>query len=895
MTKKKLYGIVYQKSIYKILLTMKLTFLLTFVTVFQLAATGYSQKARVSIHVNNASYLDVFNEIEKQSEYRIFYKVDQLDPDKRFDLAVKNETVADVLRDVLSSSRSSFDLMDRIIVITPDALAQQKVTGRVTDVENGEPLPGVNISVEGTTTGVTTDVDGNYSITVPRDGKALIFSYVGYVSQRIEYTDQTSIDVELSPEVKKLDEVVVVGYGTQKRSDITGSVTSVPKDRLSKIPVTNLTYALEGSAAGLNVTQTSSVPGSSGTMRIRGVNSINASTSPFIVLDGIPFFGSMNDINPNDIESIEILKDASAVAIYGTRGANGVILITTKRGSETSGAPKITYNGYVGVEGMEHVLTPMDPATYVQKYADFNTQNGLTQTEVLPNSSEVENYNNGITTDWLKQATQTGNIQEHNLSISGGTENVQYYVSVNHMKEKGVVKGYQYQRTGFRSNVDSKINDYLKVGTSAFLTDNNYDGGRVNFLEANAMSPYSVPYDENGENIIYPMYPEQLFANPLLGLSVDRLDRGLNLTGNGYAEVTPGFLKGLKYRLNASYIYNIFRTAMYTGRDYNDQSGTATVTNTHTNNWVIENILSYNKDFGKHHIDITALYSAQKVKYFRSQALSRGFPNDALSYFNMSAGLSQSDSTKGNDYTLASQMGRINYSYDSRYLLTVTARRDGYSAFGSNTDKYGLFPSVAVGWNIANEEFMKNKDLINQLKVRLSYGLTGNQAIAPNQTASIANTVQYPFGGSALTGVIYNRMGNPNLNWESTTALNLGIDFGILKNRISGTVEVYKTKTKDILLRRNLPSITGYQNIWVNLGQMQNVGVDLNLRTVNIRSDDFRWETSLNFSTYKNKILELYGDGRDDIGNTWFIGEPLHVIYDYEKLGIWQEGRSLRN
>jgi TonB-linked SusC/RagA family outer membrane protein len=419
MTKKKLYGIVYQKSIYKILLTMKLTFLLTFVTVFQLAATGYSQKARVSIHVNNASYLDVFNEIEKQSEYRIFYKVDQLDPDKRFDLAVKNETVADVLRDVLSSSRSSFDLMDRIIVITPDALAQQKVTGRVTDVENGEPLPGVNISVEGTTTGVTTDVDGNYSITVPRDGKALIFSYVGYVSQRIEYTDQTSIDVELSPEVKKLDEVVVVGYGTQKRSDITGSVTSVPKDRLSKIPVTNLTYALEGSAAGLNVTQTSSVPGSSGTMRIRGVNSINASTSPFIVLDGIPFFGSMNDINPNDIESIEILKDASAVAIYGTRGANGVILITTKRGSETSGAPKITYNGYVGVEGMEHVLTPMDPATYVQKYADFNTQNGLTQTEVLPNSSEVENYNNGITTDWLKQATQTGNIQEHNLSISG--------------------------------------------------------------------------------------------------------------------------------------------------------------------------------------------------------------------------------------------------------------------------------------------------------------------------------------------------------------------------------------------------------------------------------------------------------------------------------------------
>ena len=769
---------------------------------------------------------------------------------------------------------------------------QQKISGKVTDASTGEPLPGVNIIIKGTTTGTVTDINGSYNIEIPDTSAVLVFSFLGYNSEEVHFNGSLKIDVNLVPSISQLQEVVVVGYGTQRRSDITGSVTSVPKDRLSKLPVTNLTYALEGSTAGLKVTQSSSVPGSSGTMQIRGVNSINANTSPFIVLDGIPFFGSMNDISPNDIQSIEILKDASAVAIYGTRGANGVILITTKRGSKSGGAPKISYNGYGGVESMEHVLKPMDPATFVQKYADFNTENGLTQTEVLPNSSEVENYNKGITTDWLKEATQPGRIQEHNLSISGGTENVQYYVSANHLGEKGVVKGYQYKRTSFRSNIDAKITDFLKVGTSTFLTDNNYDGGRINFLEANAMSPYSVPYDENGDYIIYPMYPEQLFLNPLLGLSVERLDRGLNLTGNGYAEVTPAFLKGLKYRLNASYIYNIYRTAQYTGRDYNDQSGTATVTNTQNNNWVVENILSYNKDFGKNHIDITALYSAQQVKYFRSQALSRSFINDALSYNNMSAGVSQSDSTHANSYSLVSQMGRINYSYDSRYLLTVTARRDGYSAFGANTNKYGLFPSVAVGWNIANEQFMKSSEVINQLKLRLSYGLVGNQAIGVNQTASIANTAQYPFGGTALTGVIYNTLGNANLNWESTTSANLGIDFGVLKNRISGTLEIYKTKTKDILLQRNLPTITGYRNIWVNLGQMQNVGVDLTLQTVNIKTNDFSWQTNLNFSTYKNKILELYGDGKDDIGNNWFIGQALHVIYDYEKIGIWQEGED---
>jgi TonB-linked SusC/RagA family outer membrane protein len=527
----------------------------------------------------------------------------------------------------------------------------------------------------------------------------------------------------------------------------------------------------------------------------------------------------------------------------------------------------------------------------VQKYADFQKANDLTQTTVLPNVSEVENYNAGITTDWLKQTTRSRIINEHYLSISSGTSRFQYFISGGKLNQEGVVKGYQFQKTNFRVNIDSEISDYLKVGTSAFFTENNYGGGRANLVNASAMSPYSVPYDANGNYLIYPMAPELLFTNPLLGLTTDRLDRGKNLTGSGFAEViTP--IQGLSYRLNASLTYNIDRFASYVGRKANDPSGTAYVSNTQTSNWVIENIVNYAKDFKKHHIDFTGLYSAQKVDYFKSEAQAVGFINDALSYNNLNAGATKSAWSSGNGYTLLSQMGRMNYSYDSRYLLTLTARRDGYSAFGANTNKYGIFPSVALGWNIMNEEFLKDVAYIDNLKLRLSHGKTGNQAIGVNQTATTASIVHQPFDGVAYTGVLYNSLGNADLNWETTTSSNIGLDFSVLSSRIMGSVELYKSKTEDVLLRRSIPNITGYSNIWTNLGKMQNVGIEISLNTVNIRKTDFSWETNINFSKYKNKLLDLYGDGKDDIGNTWFIGKPLNVAYDYEKTGIWQTGEE---
>ena len=435
------------------------------------------------------------------------------------------------------------------------------VRGSVKDMK-GEPLIGVTVRIEGTTIGTITDMDGVFTLSnVPGD-TTLEISYVGMKTQRIPVNGRTAIDVVMEEETEMLEEVVVVGYGTQKKSDITGSVTSVPKDRFSKLPVTNVLQAIQGVAAGINVTQSSSIPGDAPSVMVRGRNSINASSEPYIVVDGIPLSktdGSLNDINPNDIESMEILKDASATAIYGTNGANGVILITTKRGS--TGKPVIRYNGYGGVEGMAHVLKPGSPEQVLERYAEYARIQGasLYQGGPIRYEYEADNYANGKTVDWIDLVTQTGNIQNHNLSISGGQENVKYYVSGDFMNEKGIVKGYNYKRYSIRTNIDMNPTDYLTIGTNSYIVSHNRDGGRANLLNAEAMSPYAKVYEEDGSLTHYPMYSETLWANPLLPTTLDPERRQFNISVNGYGEVNFGNiwspLSGLQYKLNAGYTY----------------------------------------------------------------------------------------------------------------------------------------------------------------------------------------------------------------------------------------------------------------------------------------------------------------------------------------------------
>ena len=777
------------------------------------------------------------------------------------------------------------------------SFAQDKtVTGVITDAENGDAVAGATVTVKNKKTSVITDVQGVFKIKAA-DGDVLQITNVGYAEIEVAVDFNSSMQIKLTATNRQLNEVVVVGYGTKKRADVTGSVVTVPKTRLEKLPVTNILHAIEGSVAGVNITQFSSVPGSSAGILVRGQNSINANTTPFIVVDGIPMSktgGGTNDINPNDIASIEILKDASATAIYGMNGSNGVILITTKRGS--TGKPVIRYSGYMGFDNIVKTLTPSTPAQYVQKYTDYKTQVPSAPQTVLWNAYEIANYNAGKSVDWLKEVTQQGIMQDHNLSVSGGTKDMKYYVSGDYLKQEGAVKGYQYHRATVRANLDVNITDFLSVGTSFFFTNNNFDGGRANFYLAAAMSPYGTLYDANGKYEKYPMRPELLYKNPLLGLYTDRIDRNNNLNGNAFAEVKfSGVLKGLKYRLNAGTNYITTRYGYYEGRDFDNQLGYANVSSSETNSWVLENILTYNKDFGVHHLDFTGVYSAQQRAYFTSSASATGFINDELSFQNLGAGATQTSSSYRDKYNIASQMGRINYSYNSKYLFTVTARRDGSSVMGANTSKYGLFPSVALGWNISRENFMNKIEFINNLKIRASYGVTGNEAISVYQTITTDASVRYPFTGVGNIGVLASNLGNANLHWESSKTFNVGIDFTILKNRINGTVDWYETNTVDILLRRSLPIITGYSFVWDNLGKTQNRGIEVTINSDNAVTDHFKWSSSANFSANKNKLVELYGDGKDDLGNRWYLGHPISIIYDYKMVGVWQAGEDASN
>ncbi len=787
-------------------------------------------------------------------------------------------------------------LLNSLFLIALSSYGQSaNVKGVVKDT-SGKGIAGVTIRVKGGAETVQTNGQGNFSIQAS-PGSTLIITSVGFKEQQITIGQQANLDVALVPAENVLEELVVVGYGSQKRSDITGSVASVPKDRLSKIPVNNVMQAIQGAVSNVTVSQASSIPGDAPSVQVRGRNSINANSQPYIVVDGIPLSrtdGSINDINPNDIESVEILKDPSAVAIYGVNGSNGVILITTKRG--TTGKPSIRYSGYGGVENIAHILEPVSGEELLKRYAEYAriSNTSLYNGGPVRNQYEYDNYKNGVTTDWLDAVTQTGVIQNHNVSLSGGSENAKYFVSGDYLNEKGVLLGYNYKRYSFRTNTDFKATKYLSVGTSSFIVAHNRDGGRANLLQAAAMSPYARMYNEDGSLTQYPMYSEQLWSNPLLPTTLDPQRRQFNISLNGYADLNFGELykplTGLKYKLNAGYSFVPVRNNVYEGESVYNFAGLGRITNNETQTYTLENILTYTKDFGKHHIDFTGLYAA-KSKYWQ-QAIATGevFPNDALGWGNLGAASTQKVSSQADLYRSISQMGRLNYAYDSRYMMTFTVRRDGASVFGRN-NKYGTFPSAAAAWNLHNESFMQNaKHIVNNLKWRISYGLSGNEAIGIYQTQFLMNSYPIAMNGLSNTALtIRTMMGNDNLQWEKTKGFNTGVDFGLFNNRISGSIDVYKSNTYDLLLQQRLPNLTGFASVYSNIGKIENKGIDLTLNTKNIVKDQFNWSSTVVFSRNKNKITDVYGNGKDDLGNRWFIGQPIGVIYDYTKVGIWQE------
>jgi TonB-linked SusC/RagA family outer membrane protein len=778
-----------------------------------------------------------------------------------------------------------------LITLHAGAFAQNKpVTGTVVNAETGEPVPNVSIRIKETGKGTSTDSKGLFTLMIT-ENTFLQISCVGYKPLEVKADLLAPMLIKISVANQQLTDVVVVGYGTKKRSDVTGSVTSVSKERLSQLPVTNALQAIQGSVSGVTITQGSSVPGAGASALVRGAGSLAATTEPFIVVDGVPFVGgSLNDINPSDIASIDILKDVSSTAIYGTRGANGVILITTKKGR--TGKASITYNVYSGFEDFAHKVEPMSPQQYVQKYADWKTQAGVTNSFAVPNAYEQANLSAGAATNWLDKVSMGGTIQNHTLTVSGGNKDVKYYVSGDYLKQKGVLKGYQFHRASIRSNIDASITSYLNAGVNLALTSNNYDGGRANLTSALAISPYGTYTGADGSYEIYPMFGELLYTNPLLGLNTTRNEQGKNINASVYTELTPAFIKGLKYKITASVNYVPSVLQSYIGRAANNLIGTAQVDNAELKYGIIDNLITYEKNFGKSHIDLTGLISAEDRRLTSSTAAASGFVNDNLSFNNLSAATTSAVKSFASKKNNASQMGRINYTYDSRYLVTATVRRDGSSVFGSNTSKYAVFPSVAAGWNISKEKFMQQLTFVNNLKLRLSYGLAGNEGIAPYGTITTLGTTTSPYNGLGTVGLIADVLGNNNLTWESTYGSNLGIDFSLFNNKISGSIETYNTRSKDLLIFRSIPTTTGYTKVLDNLGLVSNKGLEISLKTQNLTIKDFRWESNINFSTNRNRIVDLYGDGKDDPGNKWFIGKPISVIYDYRLQGVWQVGES---
>lgn len=781
-----------------------------------------------------------------------------------------------------------------VMAISPAYAQNTTVKGVVRDAMG--PTAGATVVQKGTNNGTITDLDGNFEISVPANA-VLVVSFVGLDSQEIPVAGKKFIEVTLEGN-EELEEVVVVGYGTQKKSDITGSVASVDKARLSKLPVTNVLQAVQGATAGVTISQGSSIPGDAPSALVRGRNSITAGTGPYIVVDGVPISksgGSLNDINPGDIESMEILKDASATAIYGTNGANGVILITTKHGKE--GKPSVSYNGYVGIEDFAHKMDFCNGEQITQRYRDYVAQNaGETMAnDYVKNQAEIAAQAAGQETDWLyDMVSRTGIIQDHNVTINGGADKVKYFISGDYLTQKGVLKGFNYKRYSLRLNIDADVTDYLKIGTNTYIVSHNRDGGRVNFLMAEAMSPYGQVYNEDGSYCVYPMASENLFFNPMRDVNQDHERRQWNINLNGYADLDFGHiwtpLKGLHYKFNFGYSYVPKRENYYNGHEQNDDNGYGYIFNAETQSYTAENILSWARDFGKHHVDLTALYASSRKKYHDNTAAASKFINDELLWHSLEGGSTQVAKSYTDLYTTCSQMGRINYSYDSRYLFTATVRRDGSSVFGDD-NKYGVFPSVALGWNIANEAFMEGtSDWLNTLKLRLSYGKAGNEAIGVYETLAKMSKAALALDGASNTALYpSSRMGNSGLSWETTKSFNIGVDFGFLNNRINGNIDFYTSKTTDLLLKRNLPKISGFSDVYMNMGKTANKGLEITINSKNISTKDFTWSTSLVWSWNKNEIKDLYGDGKDDIDNGWFIGHPISVIYDYEMEGIWQK------
>ena len=902
----RLNGLLYSR-LKKLLLIMKLTTLFLLLAFIQVSAKSYSQSARLNIYMTNVALSEVFDEIESQSEFHVFYKKDHFDDTKKVSVNYSQTRIEKILDQVLTGLDVNYKVIERDIVITKNdekraTVAQQgKLTGTVVG-SDGEPVVGATVLIKGTTTGTVTDVNGKFTMNAPASDAILVVSFIGLRSQEIVIGNQTSFNVTLEEDIFGIEEVVAIGYGTMKKSDLTGAVASIRSEDLVRANPTTATEALQGQVAGVNIQKLSGKPGEGYKIDIRGLSNFNESWSqPLVVIDGV-MGGDLNTLNPADIESMDILKDASSTAIYGSRGANGVIIIKTKKG--ISGKPRVTYSGYMGAKVPNHIPKMMDAGEFYYTYNELrpaetgNDPRGWTSTEVY-------NGENNITTDWIDLVTDPSLQTSHTVALTGGTENTVYDFSTGYLNEGGSILHTKFNRYTLKAGMESKINDVVKVGLTSY-----YAYGIQNLSSTEALRsayrarPTGTPYyadlvnpaessdvDWNGYALWMGISDKQVL-NPLVELDPENSQRekiSSDFLGNGFLEISP--VKGLTLRSSLSVANSDIRQGEYYGTFTKTNKGSrdpkAVRQTSKLTSYTWDNILTYNFVKDTHNFTFTGLHSVFKQGFEQTDTRVNELPFRSL-WHNMGSGTITSFATGYEDYSLLSYMGRLNYAYNGKYMVTITGRYDGSSKL-SEGNKWQFFPSAAVAWRAGEEEFIQNLGLFSNLKVRVSYGEVGNDAtVSPYATQARIMQTAYDFDGSPAYGFAPENLGNNELVWERSREINIGLNMGFLNNRISTDIEFYKRNTENLIVGNQIPTSKGFDFVTANVGEIMNQGIEVTLNTINIKTADFQWSTNINFSLNHNEVVELYDGITEDVGNLRFVGETVAPIYSYKFDGIWQ-------
>lgn len=822
-----------------------------------------------------------------------------------------------------------------------------RITGKVIDF-SGEPLIGVTIQEIGTSTGTVTDLDGGYTLEVASANSVLKFSYIGFEEQLIKVEGSNFIEVEMAESSSELDEVVVVGYGTMRRSDLTGSVSSISTAGLENEKNKNLQQILRGNIPGLNVGISTNAKGNTD-IQIRGRRSLSASSTPLIVLDGVIYNGDLADINPNDIESIDVLKDASSAAVYGAKSANGVVIVSTKKGKTEK--PTIGFSSSLGITSLFRSADVYGPNDFVDWRSDVlksvnrnapayvfenpkNLPSGITMAEWLQYDNatgepqdvwlrrlglsqvERDNYSNGQSTDWMKMVYGIGFEQSYNVNLSGRTDRVNYYWSLGHDNNEGVIQFDDYSIYRSRLRLDATITDFLNVGVNTQFSMRKESGSPASWAMVDNLSPWGQPTNPDGSMKIYPTDDAVAAKHPLIDRSHTMRDYTYKSLDNSlFAKVKLPWEITYEFRFSPRITNNeLYQHNSSEHPEYGMYDGRATRNTSSSFSWQIDNIINWKKNINNiHDINVTLLANSEKNENWSQIMNGEGFvPNDVLGYHNIGAATVRTISSSDTYSTGDAYMARLFYSLRSRYLFTGTIRRDGYSAFGLENPR-ATFPSLALAWVFSEEDFVNNNTWFDYGKLRLSWGQTGNRSIGIyNALSTLGNAmITYVDNSGSVYQESYlnaNRMGNRKLRWESTTSFNVGLDFSMLAQKINGSIELYSMNTADLLVNRSLPSVTGFSSVTSNLGKVNNKGIEFTLNTKNITNPNFSWNTSFNISYNKNEIKSLYGDmedildesgkviGRkevDDLSNGWFIGRSIDEIWDYKVLGVWQESESV--